>query len=271
MPSCSTIPGGLGWQSSSEASTCPTDCEICTSIAQRNHFLTRFGDNMSQIDERILRHIKRYRITTNEILRSLLSLSPDSLKTIRKRLVARNCLASRPLGPGRRHYYQLTTKAATMLGEPPEVAKPLGLQALARAYAVLLFCCRSRRPRKRINREELREHYPEFVQANMTNQADYYLDDWGGEPRLARIVIDYGAEWHRTVKKCSDIVTDGLNRIHNFERYVAADAFRLTVLVGENEKKKALIAGFTEKPLPIRPPRVEVVPELTALLNPRAE
>lgn len=222
-------------------------------------------------DRSILDHLKRYRITTNEVLETRFfgGDGHDALKTVRRRLVGA-FLQARPLGIGRRRYYQLTPRAARMFGEPEEVAAPLGTQALPRAYAVLVFCCLSGKRRERLHRDELREEYPELAGSSLATHSDLYIDEWGGKPRLARILVDYGGETAALVRKCHRFLAESRDRIAGFSNMLRQDAFTVTILTGEETKKQSIIDALTRKPLDARV-RIEVIGDLTTLLHPAAE
>lgn len=218
-------------------------------------------------DRRILDHVRRYRITTNEVLLRDFVPSADALKTVLKRLVG-PCLQSRPLGLRRRVYYQLTNAAAKQLGEPVEVARPLGLQALSRAYAVLAFCRLANTTRERLDRHELRADFPELVEANLTKQADYYIDEWQEKACLARIVIDQGTEHTALIRKCRRIIRDCSKKVSGFAQAADADEFAFAIITAERTKQNAIRDALARSPLGV-PVRLHTVPELTELLQQR--
>lgn len=226
---------------------------------------------LTQRDRRILDHVKRYRITTNEALltRFFQPEGLNALKTVRKRLVG-PYLQSRPLGIARRHYYQLTPATARMVGEPEEVAAPLGMQALPRAFAVLAFCCLSGKPHERLHRDELREEYPEIAAASFAAHADFCIDEWAGRARLARIIVDYGGEYPALIRKCRSFLLTARQNIAGFADMLHQDAFAIVIITAEETKKQSIISALARHPLEVNV-RVSVLPELTILLNPRVE
>ncbi len=218
-------------------------------------------------DRRILSHVCRYRITTNEVLLRLFfsETGENALKTVRKRLLNHH-IQSRLLGIEKRRYYQLTPCGARSRGEPREIAKPLGAQALPRVYGVLAYCCLLGERRKRLNRLELRQHYPEFAVRRLSNQADYCIEQWAGDYRLTRILVDQGASPEHVVNKCEDILHTAGHTAEGFSDMVQQEVFALAIVVAEKSKQAAISRLLVRQPLPV-PVTYGVVPDLTALLE----
>lgn len=220
-------------------------------------------------DQQILEHVKRYRITTSDILQGLFFAEnqPGSVKNVLKRLKNDDYLQSQPLFQ-KRVYYQLTAKSARYLGETEDAAKPLGPQALIRRYGVLAYCCQvaNGRQAKRLTRQEFEQAFPHFFQEIDIGQTDYYLDRHGETVRLGQLVIDLGGDYQRLANKCRNEIVDRAIHVSGLKELLTEKLFVLTLVVGEESKQKALLNLFQKKPLPVWM-RVETVPELVQLIQ----
>lgn len=217
-------------------------------------------------DQAILAHVARYRLTTLETVHHLFfpeASSQEAAKTVLRRLRGTH-LQSRPLYL-RRVYYQLTAVAAQALGEPEEIAKPLGPQALPRAYSVLAYCCHGPAERPRLTRAEFAERYPALAAAVPYN--DFTMEPSAeGPQRLVRLLVDLGGAHQRLVRKCVGIIRKG-HSTPALNEMLAANTFQLTILTAEVTKAQAIGRSLQAHPaLRGRTVRVAVVPEVGHLL-----
>ncbi len=102
-------------------------------------------------DYDILDHLRRYRLTTREVLHRLFfaDCEPNAVTKVTSRLVDHGFLNRYELYTGR-SYYVIGPESAKLLGISLKKCKPLGTQALPREYGILLFCCMTPTPRERL-------------------------------------------------------------------------------------------------------------------------
>lgn len=220
-------------------------------------------------DLEILSHVARYRLTTQETLHRLFftGATPEAPKTVVRRLREGGYLQSRPLYL-RRAYYQLTRSAAALLGEPEEAARPLGPQALVRAYGVLAYCCHAESERQRLTRLEFHRAFPYLSENGIPFDAFYVERD--PRLRLMQIVVDQGGDARRLLRKCRTRLklareTPGLSDL------VRGGEFGLALVTSSNEKAEALRAGRQQSEfLRDYPFRFQAEPELIHLIPNRA-
>jgi len=228
---------------------------------------------LSEIDQQILRHVARHRITTPEIVHRLFypNESSEAVKSRLRRLRS-IYLQSRPLY-GRRVYYQLTPKAAALLSEPVEITRPLGRIALPRAYAALAYCCSEDDDsdvgaRRMLSREEFHRVFSFLVQSGIRFQPQtYFADrDQSGELRLGRIVVDQAGPPDKLARKCVSIVRNA--RQHKmFGRLIVEDRFLLAVLTASPEMASWLQTDLMDRFGGQIRLSVEAVPELLDVLD----
>lgn len=220
---------------------------------------------LTERDRRIFRHVKRYRLTTRKALQRLFwPTSEEGMKT-RVRELTGSYLRAQPLA-GREKYYQLTPEAARLLGQP-ELAEPLGVQACARAYALLAYCCLLDGERIRYGREEFGADFPELLAADTAfEKHDYVLEqDADGARRLARVVIDYGAEASTAVRKCRRILSQATEN-PALQPHHAEGRFVVVLLTSDPAKRDTLEAALDAEALDHVLP-VQVIPTLDVLVH----
>lgn len=111
----------------------------------------------------ILRHVARYGVTLRPVIDKLFFQADDGacaaeLEALRRGELlasAENAVAEADDPQTRYSYYYLTAAAARQLGVSSYLARPPGTQALARALAVLWFCCADRFRRHRLLETDL--------------------------------------------------------------------------------------------------------------------
>ena len=164
---------------------------------------------MAELQERdvqILKHVYRYRVSTNEVLYRLFFPDAKNTESVRRvvtrRLVDRGYLDRGELR-GNRRYYHLTTTATKHFGWSDEMAK-IGTQTLPEVYATLLYCCTGETIYRRFTREEFRESFSEFAEKipsfNSGPFDSFYLEpaedknEDGNIVRLMKIEVDLGGD-----------------------------------------------------------------------------
>ena len=111
---------------------------------------------MEDRDEKILRHIGRYRVSIRAVIEQLF-FSGESCDHVLQRLSKDGRVQThRAAIPGGLSYYQLSLTEARRLGFPDSRARQDKTKLLRRELAVLWFCCMTPNRRKRLEREEYR-------------------------------------------------------------------------------------------------------------------
>ena len=123
---------------------------------------------LTERDRSILNHLRRYRLDTAKgLAKGFCDGSADAVKKIAQRL--QDYIASEPLY-GKTVYYRLTAGGARLVGAPEEAARPLGHQALPKAFGILAFCCHGPVKRERYTRAEFLEDLPELAEHVIRNE-----------------------------------------------------------------------------------------------------
>lgn len=219
---------------------------------------------------RLLRLIARYRLVTFETVAR--SQGCANLKPRRLRQLLRSCrdaklLSSALLHSGRRYWF-LTEMGAHHCGLDTARSGPLSEMAKLRAYALLLFCCHSDRPRHRLTTEELSQRFPALHRPGMPST--YYFDPADlGRIGLARVDAGHTGRWDRMLQSVRRDL-----KVHSqrpgFRQLVQAGRFEITVLTVLPTKAKratiALEAFPASQPCPLH---VVALPKLMPLIQSR--
>jgi hypothetical protein len=188
----------------------------------------------------------------------------STLKRLREQYLASERLFAQ------KKYYRLTVEAARLIGVPEEVSKPLGPQALPKAYGILDFCLTSRKcEAPRYLRAELQRDFPEFwrewLPKSTSFYTDYCIDIDGGEESLTKIQVDLGGDYQRLLATCRDTINDAKTR-KGLDELIDIGGFHLAIITGETGKKNSIEQSLQAKPLEV-PVRVHVSPELLNLIG----
>ena len=212
-------------------------------------------------DEKILEHIKRFRMTTAETLHGEFfdGKGEDAVTSTIRRLRAAQYIVSADLGPPNRRYYHLTAKSTRLLGLPSSFSCSLGEQALPIRHAILRFCCTGE-DRHLLMPSEFSEEFPSCQEKRIPKEP-YYLDSKNGVTRLSFLMPDLGAEAGRIVRKCRRAFSVR-REIEGFKTLIQGDAFSVTVLTARNSKRDAIIAALKRAESFSDPVSVVVVPDM---------
>ncbi len=145
-------------------------------------------------DEAILKHLKRYHLTTPEVLHRLF-FGTAGLNAVRK--VTSRLTREGKIRPCRlyeqRKYFVLTPREAVRLGEHRSIARKFEYQGLVNALGVLAFCVESRT--QKFTPKEFAEQFPELVIPGVRS-GNYYIDveesEAGKKSRMGFMLVDYG-------------------------------------------------------------------------------
>lgn len=223
--------------------------------------------NPDDIDA-ILAHIARYRLSTFVALSRLPHFADESPRHLRRLL--RDCrdaglLSSAALHSGSRYWF-LTPAGATRCGLDESRSGPMSETAKLRAYALLLFCCRSDRPRHRLTASELSQQFLVLHRPGMPGT--YYYDPTGkGSIGLARIDAGHHGRWDRAVQSVQDDISLH-KKLPGFRQLIKAHRFEITVLTvlpAKAERTVSVLKSLPEvKQVPVH---VVAQPELLPLIH----
>lgn len=215
-------------------------------------------------DYEILDHLRRYRMTTREVLHRLF-FSDSELNAVTKvtsRMVDHRFLNRYELYSGR-SYFVVGPESAKLLGLSPKKCKPIGTQALPREYGILLFSCMTDTPRERLLVSELHERLPNFT-GKRSDCGHYYLDNDGQHIRLAHIRVDQGGPPDHVIRKCREDLEMQI-RVTAIRELIEQDRFLISIITATEEKAAAIREAIERHTWNARF-RVEAVEDLAQLL-----
>ena len=243
----------------------PMNCgdDMC---AKKTKITSERDDDQDAI-EAILGHIARYRLSTFAALSRLPQFADESPRHLRRLL--RDCRDARLLSSAALHsgsrYWFLTPAGATRCGLDESRSGPLSETAKLRAYALLLLCCLSDKPRHRLTVSELSQQFSVLHRPGMPGT--YYYDPTGkGSIGLARIDAGHHGRWDRVVQSVKDD-TSLHQKLPGFRQLIKAHRFEITVLTvlpAQAERSVSVLKSLPEvKQVPVH---VVALPELLPLI-----
>jgi hypothetical protein len=218
-------------------------------------------------DDAILEHLRRYHLTTPEVLHRLF-FGTAGLNAVRK--VTSRLTREGKIRPCRlfeqRKYFVLTPREAVRLGEHRSIGRKFEYQGLVNAYGVLSFSAQN--GTQKFTSKEFEEQFPELVIRGVRS-GNYYIDaeetDDGKKSRLGFMLVDYGTSPETILKKVRKIIARGYT-LPAFARLIQRGNFVLAIIAPSSAKVEAITPVLSdEAPGPVRF-RVEAVPELGELL-----
>lgn len=242
---------------------------------------------LDEIDELVLGHIARYRLTDPEILghTDLFAESGSGdAAAVLKRLEGEGWLCSGeliPETPGN-IIYCLSTMGAERLGQNADLARPLKREARLEWYAIAKFCCCGNEYRQLFTKEEFKTQFQDLWHAGQPVR--YYLEpDGSGSARLAFIKVDVDGQgrWDRLIDSCNRFLQQRIdsNRVSSehrarseaYARLVERGRFQFTILTALDDKKRAIEIEMERRELAgerVSPIKVYVMPGLFELMFP---
>lgn len=240
------------------------------------------------IDEAVLTHIARYRLTTPRILtasgalgKNTLGEADATLEALSKRGLLRKAQLA-PEAPHLGHCYSLTARAAKRLGHDPEFASPLKRDSRIDAYAIATFCCCTGVFRELFTRQEFIERFSALWYPGQPLR--YCLEP--AKPRGSRLAFlkvdkDGPGRWDRLIDSCMRFVRQRTNprfaanehrsKVDAFAELLKRGQFQITVLTAVKEKVRAIELELARRhaagePTPLI--KAHVVPGLLQLMHP---
>ena len=215
-----------------------------------------------------LRHIHRFRITTQAALqRMLFTKSPGAVRNHLQRLRDRCLVEGSDLGAKR--YYALTRRALRLLDQRPDSYSPLGADAILERFGVLEFCARAPKERSKYLPKEFFLQFPELSAKNVSAQ-NYYLDMTGGERRLGWIHVHRTADPRRDRDRLVHKVLERRARHPRWKEVLDDRVFALGIVV-PSERRADDLRELLAEDWPEVTTRFEVVEELLFLQERRSD
>lgn len=221
-------------------------------------------------DAAILEHLRRYHLTTPEILHRLF-FPGVGLNAVRK--VTSRLIRERKISPARlfeqRKYFVLTPREAERLGEHRCIGRKFEYQGLVNAYALLAFCVEN--DVRKFTPREFAEQFPELMIPGVRS-GNYYIQPEdtpeGQRHRLAFIHVDYGVSPNAILKKLRKIVSRVFTR-PKFAKLAQDGQFIVTVITPTADKAAEIRLILSEElPTTVRF-RIDACAELAELLTHR--
>lgn len=211
---------------------------------------------LKERDERILRHVSRYRVSVPDVLMRLFfaGQTEEAMKSTLKRLRRKESalLASAKLyARGNEVYYHLTPAGAASVGSSEKTAHALtDHEQLVRAFGQLLFCCGGEVLRPKFSAEEFDRAFPGMrvegsPLARRFPYDAFFLDvDDIGTRRLGRVLIDNGGAEVLFRARAAVREDDEVLR-----QFVAEGRYTIAILVATESKAEQVRRQAATRPL----------------------
>ena len=244
--------------------------------------------SLSEVDELILEHVARYRLTVPRAMAGMKLLGNSDLAAAEaklRELVSSGWLNKAPLVAGdsdRPSYFYLSVRAAAHLGQDLAWAQPIKRDMRIECFARVAFCCEGKKFRQAFTKAEFTRQFAHLWFPGQPVQ--YYLEPADKRhARLAFLKVDRDGEgrWDRLIDSCSRFLKQRTcpravapqyqDHVSAFAKLVARDQFQFTVLTALPDKKHAIEIELERRQLagkPAPPIDVHVVDGLFELLCP---
>jgi hypothetical protein len=225
-------------------------------------------NELSDRDRKVIEHVARFRLSTDDVLRRLFFAGVAGVNAVQKvtgRLAADAWLRRQPLG-GQRHYYVPGRRAAEAFELPRRRTGRFSEQTLPVAVAVLYHC--AERNVCPYTEREFSLQFPDLYFAGH-HRTTYFLDSSTGVARIATFLVDRGNSPRRLRMKLSRIIKQRYV-LPNFRDLIAKRRFAVRILTAFPAAKDAIDADVQARHCGPVAVTVEVVPELAAFLTRRS-
>lgn len=197
---------------------------------------------LGELDNQLLVHLRRHRMTTIPVLIRVLDETEQGVRNRVRRLTRAGYVRQADLGP-RQTYVYLTPWAVQQFGDHEKTARPLGEQALFTRYGILLFCCGAETDpaeRRKLTRDEFAEAFPD-LQVRGAARDFYYVDRADGRVRLGIVLTDHGAAPRRLLRKVKKTIDVRYRNRHWRDLFLRAErGFVIGVACGAQTKADRL-------------------------------
>lgn len=221
---------------------------------------------LTERDVEILGHIRRFRMTTSDVLHRLFFKGNeiDAVKSWVRRLRDADYLQTADLITPRKYLYLRPKAVRKLYGESGKMAKALGVFALARQFGILSFCCLGETAHRKLTVFEFKDMFPSLADNSLPKDF-YYVDKSGATQRLGFIYVDHGCANERIYQRYRHIVAQRYRIAAWRQEVIEPDRFTVAIVTAKPEKKKRIEEVFAERK-PMVPYCVEAVPDLIHLV-----
>ena len=215
----------------------------------------------------LLQHIARYRLSTFEAMSRVLDADDGGQRNLRRLLEKAEddeVIKSAVLHSGQRYWF-LTSRGAERLGIDSSRSGSLSETAKIRAYAMLLFCCLSDAPRRRLLPSELNGNGVSLFQSGMPST---YCYDPSEKGRITLVRVDAGrnGRWDRIVQSVKEDREEHLG-FPQFRPFIEARRFDIAILTVLSTKAERIISALkTDSGDEVIPVRVIALKQLLPLV-----
>ena len=217
-------------------------------------------------DFEIFDHLRRYRLTTREILHQLFfsDLDLSAVTKVTSRLVDGGYLSRYELY-GSYTYFVVGPNITGYLGLARKRTEGLGSQSLPHEYGTLVFCVRGRFPRRRLLVSELAKQYPALLLKGV-DSGHYFLESDEERTLLGHLRVDQGGTPDYIIRKAAAEL-ESREPSAAFRELIHSGRFLLGVATGTKEKEDAIQRAFAARAWPPVQLRTEIVPELVQIVG----
>jgi hypothetical protein len=193
-------------------------------------------------DTRVLDHVERNRITTNQIVRQscLPELSGNAVRKVTARLCRMDCLHKVEFLQ-RRSYFTLSARQTRARGLPSAWSLPLGPIALPTEYAVLKYANANDLRRHRLTLRELANMLPHTEPVLL--EPAHCLDELETQATIELVRVDLFGKPDHVARKCDR----DIRRRRDFgklDQMISSGRFRLVVITASQQKATAITTSL---------------------------
>lgn len=164
---------------------------------------TEHADGLSDHQRCVLRHIRLFRITTQQAAGKACfpaGTTPSAVDSFFTRLLKRGWVRAARLA-GTEKYYYLTQRAYQVVFNESPSDERVGSYALVEWYGRLLFCMKQPDTRRKLHWSEFDQVFPQLRDSRQPRRHMFYIDKETGVGRLGYIHIDPGNRFDRVCRR----------------------------------------------------------------------
>ncbi len=222
--------------------------------------------SLGKRDRQIISDVVRYRMTTNEIVRTqyLPDAVPNAVSKITSRLVDGGWLTRHSLYDNR-DYFTPGKRLCGQFGLPISRCRPLGTQSLASHLSVSAYCIRANPQYRLLDEANFATTW--FWIPEKLRTLPCVVESSSQETALRLVRVDLGGTPAHVAMKCHRDMNVRCN-VAGFPKLLAERRLVLVVLTSTESKKELLVSALRKGDWPVNT-RLEVfvVPELCYLIS----
>ena len=217
---------------------------------------------LTERDEEILEHLRRYRISTKEVLHGLFfeDSEPAAVLKVMRRLTQVG-LASTHNPDGLPQYFRVGPEYIRLRGLSRKSCYPHGVQALPIHLGILLLCCTGDRRPERLTNSEIARNNPEIL-LGKKSRVNYlrYLNPATEKNELCIGRVDLGGPPHHVARQCERDI-ERLSKNEAILALMLKGQFAMEVVTVSREKAEQIAESIRGRKFVV-PFRLSVEPSL---------